>query len=134
MSWKETCAMDEKVLFVADVQGGELTFVEACRRRGISRKTGYKLWHRYRDEGVGGLAERSRAPLHHPNAVDATVAAQLVAARRQHPSWGPRKLLDWLARRQPQQCWPSASTVGEILDRHGLIEPRRRRRRSPASS
>lgn len=134
MSWKETCAMNEKVLFVADVQDEQLTFSEACERRGISRKTGYKLWQRYQCEGSAGLQEHSRAPLHHPNAVDEAVIAQVLAARRQHPSWGPRKLLDWLARREPPQHWPAASTVGEILARHGLVQPRRRRRRGPPYS
>ncbi len=134
MSWKETCVMNEKVLFIADVQNEELTFSEACRRRGISRKTGYQLWQRYQAEGSSGLQPRSRAPLHHPNAVDEAVIAQLLAARRRHPSWGPRNLLDWLARREPQRLWPAASTVGEILARHGLIPPRRRRRRGPAYS
>jgi transposase InsO family protein len=132
MSWKETGPMDEKVRFIADVLSGELSFTEACRRRGISRKTGYKLWQRYRGEGHDGLQERSRAPLHHPNAVDAQVLARVLAARRRHPSWGARNLIDWLARQEPQQRWPAPSTVGEILWRHGLIQSRRRRRRSPA--
>jgi transposase InsO family protein len=134
MSWKETGPMDEKVRFIADVLSGELSFSEACARRGISRKTGYKLWQRYRAEGGDGLQERSRAPLHHPNAVDAAVIAALLAARRRHPSWGPRNLIDWLRRREPQRRWPAASTAGEILWRHGLVKPRRRRRRGPPYS
>ena len=69
MSWKETCAMNEKLLFVADVQNEELSFTEACRRRGISRKTGYKRRERYRAEDEAGLQERKRAPLHHPKPV-----------------------------------------------------------------
>src|SRR5512144_2060841 len=104
MSWRETCAMNEKLLFVADVQNEDLSFTAACRRRGISRKTGYKLWERYRTEGTAGLQERSRAPLHHPNAVPQEVVAAVLAARRRHPSWGPRNLLDWLVRRQPERC------------------------------
>lgn len=132
MSWKETSSVDEKVRFIADVLSQEFSFSEACRRRGISRKTGYKLWQRYRTEGNDGLQEHSRAPLHHPNAVQADIVARVLAARRRHPSWGPRNLVDWLARREPQRCWPAPSTVGEILMRHGLIKPRRARRRSPA--
>jgi transposase InsO family protein len=130
MGWKETCAVNERLLFVADVQGGELTFAQACQRRGISRKTGYKWWQRYCAEGPTALQERSRAPLHHPNAVDASVIAHLVAARRRHPSWGARNLIDWLARRMPGSRWPAASTVHEILVRQGLVGPRKRRRRS----
>ena len=60
MSWKVTCPMTERMLFIADVESGELSFSEACRRRGISRKTGYKLWHRFQAEGAEALQERSR--------------------------------------------------------------------------
>jgi transposase InsO family protein len=55
------------------------------------------------------------------------VAARLLICRQQHPTWGPRKLLAYLARRQPRAAWPAASTVGELLKRHGLVRPRRRR-------
>lgn len=134
MGWKETCPMTERMQFLIDVQGGELSFSEACRRRGISRKTGYKLWHRFQSEGEAGLAERSRAPLRHPNAVEAAVVAKLLAARQRHPDWGPRNLIDWLERREPGSHWPAPSTVGELLKRAGLVAPRRRRRRSPPYS
>jgi transposase InsO family protein len=55
----------------------------------------------------------------------------LVALRRKHPTWGPRKLLAYLAKRAPEEAWPSASTVGEILKRHGLVQERRRSRSRP---
>jgi transposase InsO family protein len=57
------------------------------------------------------------------------VVEALVAERRKHPRWGPRKLLAYLSKRQPTWPWPAASTAGEILKRHGLVVPRRRRRR-----
>ena len=134
MGWKETCPMTERMQFLADVQSGELSFSEACRRRGISRKTGYKLWKRFRSEGVAALAERSRAPIRHPHAVEAAVVAKLLAARQTHPYWGPRNLIDWLVRREPGSRWPAPSTVGELLKRNGLVQSRRRRRRSPPYS
>jgi transposase InsO family protein len=55
------------------------------------------------------------------------VAARLLACRQRTPRGGPRKLLAYLARRQPRVAWPAASTVGELLKRHGLVRPRRRR-------
>jgi hypothetical protein len=57
-------------------------------------QSGHQLWQRYCAEGAVGLQPRSRAPLHHSNAVDEAVIVQLLAARRRHPSWGPRSLLD----------------------------------------
>jgi transposase InsO family protein len=126
--------MTERMQFLADVQSGELSFSEACRRRGISRKTGYKLWKRFQREGVAALAERSRAPVRHPHAVEAAVVAKLLSARQAHPYWGPRNLIDWLVRREPGSRWPAPSTVGELLKRNGLVQSRRRRRHSPPYS
>ena len=69
MPWKETCRMDEKLVFVADCLRGELPMAALCGDYGISRKTGYKWLGRYREQGPEGLVERSRAP-HRPRSVD----------------------------------------------------------------
>src|SRR2546426_1068708 len=58
--------------------------------------------------GPAGLLEGSRAPHHCPHRMDSGVAAAIVEARRQHPSWGPRKLLAWLDDRRPDVEWPMA--------------------------
>src|SRR5438105_3119557 len=54
--------------------------------------------------------------------------AAIVEARRQHPSWGPRKLLVWLADHRSGLELPAASTAGDLLHRRGLVRRRRRRR------
>ena len=131
MSWNDTCPMNERLIFVAEIQRSERSMTQLCEDFGISRKTGYKWWRRYEAAGVDGLKERLRAPLSHPNAVKAPVVGLLLQARQQHPSWGPEKLLHWLAPRHPHVCWPALSTVGAVLARHGLVKPRRRVRRSP---
>jgi putative transposase len=130
----ETCAVDERMRFVIAVERQEESFAVTCRRFGISRKTGYKWWARHRVEGVAGLVDRSRAPLHHPQEVSGTIAERCLAVRRSHPTWGPVKVRAWLERRAPQVCWPAASTIGELFDREGLTVKRRLRRRSPPSS
>jgi putative transposase len=134
MVWKETCAMEERMRFVDAVVDNEEAFAAVCRRFGVSRRTGYKWLERYREEGVGGLADRSRAPLHHVQAMTAAIAAQCLAARRAHPSWGPLKVRAFLEQRRPQIAWPAASTIGALFDREGLTVKRRVRRRSPPSS
>jgi transposase len=55
MPWKETCAMNERLGFVIEVERGERTLSELCRVFGISRKTGYKWLERYRELGEAGL-------------------------------------------------------------------------------
>ena len=121
MAWKETHVMDERVKFIADWLEEEWTMAELCRRYAVSRKTGYKFIERYRVGGLGGLADRSRAPHSHPNAVSADREAAILELRAQHPTWGPKKLKAWLERERDSQIWPAQSTIGEIIDRHGLV-------------
>ena len=130
MPWKETCAMNERLGFVLEVERGERTVSELCRVFGISRKTGYQALARYHECGEAGLAERSRAPHTHANAMKADTAAALLRLRRRFPDWGPLKLLDWLERQRPALVLPAPSTVSELLKREGLVKPRGRRRHS----
>lgn len=120
--------MNERVKFIARYVQNEEPFAALCEAAGISRKTGYKWVERYDAGGVAALVDRSRAPLSHRHAVATAVVERLLAARRRHPRWGPRKLLAVLRRQDPTREWPVASTVGEILRRHGWVRPRRRRR------
>ncbi len=134
MPWNETEPMLEREKFVVAVRSGELTFTAQCERFGISRKTGYKLMKRFEAEGLAGLSDRSRAPGHCPHALSNEVIGRILALKQAHPTWGPRKLRDRLAWDLPEQKWPAASTLGELLFRHGLVKPRTQRRRTPAMS
>jgi transposase InsO family protein len=122
--------MEEKLRFVAAVLAGEESMSELCQRFGISRKTGYQVYQRYRAEGARGLQARSRAPHVVPWAISEAQAEAIVGLRRAHPSWGPRKLRAKLAQRAPEQAWPAPSTIGELLRRQGLSRARRRRRQA----
>jgi putative transposase len=134
MGWMETCAVDERMRFVMAIERQEECFAGVCRRFGVSRKTGYKWLERYREGGVEGLIDRSRAPLHRPQTLTAEIAERCLAVRRAHPSWGPVKVRGWLEERAPQIEWPALSTIGALFDREGLTVKRRLRRRSPPSS
>src|SRR2546427_346846 len=115
MAWTETDPMKERLHFVTDWDRRLYTVTELCARYGVSRKTGYKWLARYADVGVAGLAERSRAPHRCPHRIAPAVAAAIVETRRQHPSWGPRKLLVWLAAHRSGLELPAASTAGHVL-------------------
>jgi transposase InsO family protein len=128
MPWKETCAMCERGSFIDHCRRGELTVAELCRSFGISRKTGYKWLTRHHEEGLAGLADRSRARRTQEHAVSDRLVLLILDARSRHPTWGAKKLVPYLARRHPRiRSWPALSTVGEILRRHGLTRPRRGR-------
>jgi len=101
---------------------------ELCRTYGISRKTGYKLRERFEQEGPKGLYDRSRAPQTSSLRTDAAVKKLLLEARRAHPTWGPKKLRAWLLREHQGVKLPAPSTIGDLLKRHQLVQPRKRRR------
>jgi putative transposase len=128
MPWREVWPMEEKLRFVAAVLDDECSMTELCESFGVSRKTGYKWLARYREYGPEGLYELSRAPHRVPWAIAPEQGAAVLAMRRAHPSWGPKKLRVKLYERAPEQSQPAASTIGELLRRHGLIRPRKRRR------
>jgi transposase InsO family protein len=130
MPWKETRVDEERLKFIVACldQASGWTMSEVCAAFGISRKSGYKWLQRYQDAGLDGLRERSRAPLHHPNATLPALVRQVIALREQHRFWGPRKLVAALHRAQPETEWPAPSTAGAIVKRAGLVAPRRRRR------
>lgn len=131
MPWLETGSVDQRLDFLTAHRAGGYTMAELCARFGISRKTGYKWLARYDAEGRVGLRDRSRRPHTSPQRIDAAIAQLVQTARAAHPTWGPRKLLQYLAPRHPRVAdWPAASTVGDLLRRVGLV-PSRRRRRPP---
>ena len=132
MPWQEASAAGEQRRFIEAWLRGEETVAALCRRFGISRKTGYKRINRFKAWGYAGLGDRSRAPHTHPQATSAEVARQVIAVKRAHPTWGPKKVVAWLRTARPAGCWPAPSTAGAILQRAGLVQPRRRRRRSAA--
>ena len=132
MPWKETCAVEERMAFVQDVLCGQASKAELCRRYGISRPTGDKWLDRFQQYGWAGLQDLLSAPHQHPNQMPSELAAMLLDLRRHHMRWGPRKLLAYLRRRYAGTAWPAASTIGELLPRHGLTVRRWRRHRTPA--
>lgn len=131
MPWKETCHVHERMLFVVRLEKGE-RMTDLCREFGISRKTGYKILARYTEQSVVGLYDVKSAPAHIPHRTSAEVVDRVVALRTKHPTWGPRKLRVWLLEHEKIRC-PAASTIGELLKKRGLLQPRRRRRRVDAS-
>jgi putative transposase len=128
MPWKETCAVDQRIALIADWVRDEWTMTELAARYGISRKTAYKWVGRYDEDGAPGLVEQSRAPKHPGRAVAAALREPILALRRTHPHWGPRKLVVLLRERAPAIAWPAPSTIGELLRREHLSTPRRRLR------
>ena len=124
--------MEERLRFVARLLEGE-TMTDLCREFGISRKTGYKLFNRYREEGPVALCDRSRRPVRYANQLPEQVERLIVQSRRDKPHWGARKIREMLIRRLAGDVRiPAISTIHAVMDRHGLVRRRAKRRRNKA--
>src|SRR5512141_2342916 len=119
MPWKVSDPVRERMLFVSRLEQGE-RMTDLCVEFGISRKTGHKIWSRYNREGPSGLEDASRAPKRVANKTTVETEQRLVALRRQHPTWGGRKMRDWLCEHEPSVQWPAPSTMTDVLRRNGL--------------
>jgi putative transposase len=119
--------MDERLRFVARLLEGE-KMAGLCREFGISRVTGYKIFNRYKECGVDAFRDRSRRPYRHANKLPFQVERTILALKREFPFWGAPKIRDKLIKRLPMIKAPAASTIHAVLDRHGLVKRRKRRR------
>jgi transposase InsO family protein len=120
--------MEERLRFVARLLDGE-GMSAVCREFGISRKTGYKIWNRYRQEGAYALCDRSRRPIRYANQLPEQIERLIVESKRDKPHWGARKIRELLVRRLAGDMRiPAKSTVHAVLDRHGLVSRARKRR------
>ena len=127
MPWKESKPMDEKLRFVARLLEGE-KMAPLCREYGISRKTGYKLWERYQRTGLEGLTDRSRRPKRYAHQLPIQIENEITRLKKEKPNWGAPKLRELLIRKYPEVKPPAISTVHAVLDRHGLVKRKKRRR------
>ena len=129
MPWKECSVMEERLRFIARHLEGE-GMSDLCREFGISRKTGYKILSRYKEEGVSATSDRSRRPWRYANQLPPQLEALIVGMRKNKPHWGARKLRELLVRRLPGDVKvPAISTIHAVLDRNGLVQHQGRIRR-----
>ncbi|HEY5819378.1 MAG TPA: helix-turn-helix domain-containing protein, partial [Mesorhizobium sp.] len=132
MPWMECSVMEERLRFVARLLDGE-GMSDVCRGFGISRKTGYKIFNRYKDEGLEALTDRTRRPVRYANQLPDPIERMIVASKKDKPHWGARKIRELLIRKLNGDVRiPAKSTVHAVLDRHGLVKHACQRRRCKA--
>jgi transposase InsO family protein len=129
--------MEERLRFVARLLEGE-AMSEVCREFGVSRKTGYKIFERYKDHGLEALSDRSRRPIRYANQLPGQIESLIVRCKQDKPHWGDRKIRELLVRRLDGDFRvPAKSTIHAVLHRHGLVKgigrPRRRTEGTPLS-
>jgi transposase InsO family protein len=126
--------MDERMRFVTRLLDGE-TMASLCREFQISRKTGYKIYDRYKECGLWGLTDRVRRPYRYGNRLPPQIEAAIVNAKKEKPHWGARKIRERLLRRWDGSVKvPARSTIHATLDRHDLVVHPRHRHSHPAGT
>jgi transposase len=123
MPWKASSVMEERLRFVARLLDGE-AMTGLCQEFGISRKTGYKIFDRYKEHGLEALTDRSRRPVRYANQLPHQVESLILSLKREKPHWGARKIRELLVRRLAGDVRiPAKSTIHAVLHRHGLVKP-----------
>ena len=130
MPFNNKTVMEQRLELVLQAAQQGANISELSKRYGISRRVCYKWLDRYLRYGQDGLIDQSRRPATSPLRTDLAIEQQVIILRRQNPEWGARKLRAILQREECNSV-PSASTIGAILLRSGLIEPERSRQCTP---
>ena len=115
MIWKENNMMDERLKFVGRLLEGE-QMSSLCREFGITRRTGYKIYNRYKACGLEGLSDRSRRPYRHANQLPYQVERAILGIKHEYSSWGAPKIREKLMlvvkvgdRNRENQTWTSGT-------------------------
>jgi transposase InsO family protein len=133
MAWRVAKVEEHRKEFIEKVQAGGRV-ATLCNEYQISRKTGYKWINRYSELGDEGLKDKSRCPHSQPGKTDDGLVQKILEIKHRYPSWGPKKVLALLEAHHPEEDWPSDTTVGNILQKNGLVMPRKYRKRIPAKT
>jgi transposase InsO family protein len=135
MPWNISSLLKARERFIHLVKDLHLPVAQACRRQGISRKTGFKFLRRFHERGRLGLRELSHRPQTFPGATFARWEKIILRLREKHPHWGGQKLYQYLRRRQPYKRLPRARTIQHRLKLLGRAKKRLpKARKGPALS
>ena len=128
MPWKASSVMEERLRFVVRLLDGE-AMTDVCREFGISRKTGYKIFDRYKEHRLEALTDRTRRPVRYANQLPQQLESLIVQLKAEKPHWGARKIRELLVRRLDGDVRvPAKNTIHAVLDRHGLVKRARERK------
>jgi transposase len=83
--------MEERLRFVARLLDGE-AMTDVCREFGVSRKTGYKIFDRYKAHGLEALSDRSRRPVRYANQLSEQIEGLIVRLKAEGEELGSNLL------------------------------------------
>jgi len=131
MPWTITDTMDLKIRMIADWQSERFSITDLAAKYRLSRPTIYKWVERYEEQGIDGLKEQPKTPIHSPHRTPERIVDLIVEEKLRNRHRGPKKVYVQLKKRYPGIVFPAPSTIGELLKKQGLVIERKRRRRVP---
>jgi len=133
MAWELKKVEDQRRELVEAFLKGTLTMTELCNHYGVSRKTAYKWFNRYKSYGIEGLKDLTRAPQSPHRSYSDESINMAIDLKLKHRTWGPKKILVKLHNEYPRMKWPSQTRLYEIFKEYHLVKSRRVRNRVPAT-
>jgi transposase len=111
MPWKTQDQQEQRYELVRAMKAGEASVSDLSRRWHISRKTAYKWYRRYKQEGLRGLLDRARRPERIARRTSCDWLERVRRLRKKHPTWGARKLHHRLGQESGMAGKPAVSTI-----------------------
>ncbi len=124
----ELSVVEQRYDAVIGVIRDGMKVTEVAETFGVTRQTVHAWLRRYEEGGISALADRSHRPRSSPHQMDGITEARVLELRRLHPLWGQRRLVHQLGREGFDPV-PSEAGVYRALVRHGLIDPKARKKR-----
>jgi putative transposase len=134
VAWENQKVEKQRLQLIETYMRGDSSMTALCQKYGVSRKTAYKWYERFREFGEDGLMDQSKAPhtpFHYYSPEQIQKALDLKLTKR---TWGPKKICAKLKEKYPDEDWPSPSRLYEIFKDHHLVTSRRLRRKVPATA
>jgi len=130
MTWRVMSIKEERHKFVLEALNPQrkITFVELSNSYNITPKTGYKWVKRFLENGKKGLEDLPRTPLTSPTKISSDVESCIIEIRKEFPKWGPKKIIAEIKKEFGHLKAPSEGSIGNILSKHYLSNPRKYRR------
>jgi len=102
-------------------QATKVGISQTAREYKTTRLTVRKWVKRYREKGLRGLEEESRAPKHIPHKTSKEIETNIIELRRTHPAWGPERL------KMHYELPVSTKAIGRIIRQAGLVKKKKRK-------
>ena len=134
MAWENYKVEQERLRVVEAYASGNHSMTAICNQYGISRKTGYKWYQRFLEEGEDGLKDLSKAPHKLNVCYSEEQINRAIDLKLRKRTWGPKKIVAKLKELFPDENWPSPTRLYEIFKDYHLVTSRRLKGRIPATA